>query len=158
MTNFPLTLAYLDPGSGSALVGTLIALAGAGLFSLKSLVYRLLRKEPLVNEVEPDIVLFSEGRNYWGTFRLLVEELISRKVHFAYYTLDLHDPVLLIDSDYMHARLFDKNNSASFARLAKVKAMILLATTPNIGTPGYPLKRPAGGCRRNSAKLLSRKR
>ena len=143
MTNFPLTLAYLDPGSGSALVGTLIALAGAGLFSLKSLVYRLLRKEPLAKEVEPDIALFSEGRNYWGTFRLLVEELISRKVHFAYYTLDLHDPALLIDSDYMHARLFDKNKSASFARLAKVKAKILLATTPNIGTPGYPLKRPA---------------
>ena len=46
------TFAYLDPGSGSALVGTLIALAGAGLFSLKSLVYRLLRKEPLAKEVE----------------------------------------------------------------------------------------------------------
>ncbi len=144
MTNFSLTLAYLDPGSGSALVGTLIALAGAGLFSLKSLVYRLLRKEPLVKEVEPDIAIFSEGRNYWGTFRLLVEELISREVHFAYYTLDLHDPALLIDSDYMHARLFDKNKSASFARLAKIKAKILLATTPNIGTPGYPLKRPTG--------------
>ena len=43
------TFAYLDPGSGSALVGTLIALAGAGLFSLKSLVYRLLRKEPLAD-------------------------------------------------------------------------------------------------------------
>ncbi len=136
--------AYLDPGSGSALVGTLIAVAGAAMFSVKSFVYRLLRKEPLVKEIEPDIAIFSEGKNYWGTFHLLVEELITRKIHFAYYSLDLHDPALLIDSEYMHARLFDKNKSASFARLLKIKAKILLATTPNIGTPGYPLKRPAG--------------
>ena len=31
--------AYLDPGSGSALVGTLIAVAGAAMFSVKSFVY-----------------------------------------------------------------------------------------------------------------------
>ena len=125
-------------------MGTLIAVAGAAMFSVKSFFYRLLRKEPLAKETEPDIAIFSEGKNYWGTFRLLVEELIARKVHFSYYTLDLHDPALLIDNDYMHARLFDKNKSASFARLAKIKAKILLATTPNIGTPGYPLRRPVG--------------
>jgi len=114
------------------------------MFSVKSFLYRLLRKEPLTKDIEPDIAIFSEGKNYWGTFHLLVEELVERKVHFAYYTLDLHDPALLIDSEYMHARLFDKNKSASFACLAKIKANILLATTPNIGTPGYPLKRPDG--------------
>ena len=107
-------LAYLDPGSGSALVGTLIAVAGAGLYSLKSFFYRLVRK-PTPEEIEaaknanPDIAIFSEGKNYWGTFKEIVDELISRKVHFAYYTLDLHDPALLIDSEYMHSRLFDKD-------------------------------------------------
>ena len=35
--------AYLDPGSGSALVGTIIAVAGAALYSLKSFFYRLVR-------------------------------------------------------------------------------------------------------------------
>ena len=142
-------LAYLDPGSGSALVGTLIAVAGAGLYSLKSFFYRLVRK-PTPEEVEaernanPDIAIFSEGKNYWGTFRDTVEELVSRKIHFAYYTLDLHDPALLIDSEYMHSHLFDKNKAASFHKLARIKAKVLLATTPNIGTPGYPLVRPAG--------------
>lgn len=142
-------LAYLDPGSGSALVGTLIAVAGAGLYSLKSFFYRLVRK-PTPEEIEaaknanPDIAIFSEGKNYWGTFKEIVDELISRKVHFAYYTLDLHDPALLIDSEYMHSRLFDKDKAASFHKLAKIKAKVLLATTPNIGTPGYPLVRPAG--------------
>lgn len=136
-------LAYLDPGSGSALVGTVIAVAGAALYSLKSFFYRLIRKET-TPEVKPEIAIFSEGKNYWGTFREIVEELIARKVHFAYYTLDLHDPALLIDSEYMHARLFDKNKAASFHKLAQVDAKVMLATTPNIGTPGYPLTRPKG--------------
>ena len=139
--------AYLDPGSGSALVGTLIAVAGAGLYSLKSFFYRLVRK-PTPEEVDaaknanPDIAIFSEGKNYWGTFMEIVDELIARKVHFAYYTMDLHDPALLIDNEYMHSHLFDKNKAASFHKLANVKAKVMLSTTPNIGTPGYPLKRP----------------
>lgn len=137
-------LSYLDPGSGSALVGTLIAVAGAALFSLKSFIYRLFGKEKTIVEVVPNIAIFSEGKNYWGTFKEIVGELITRKVHFAYYTLDLHDPALLIDSEYMHSRLFDKHSPASYQRLAKIESKVLLATTPNIGTPGYPLKRPIG--------------
>ena len=136
--------AYLDPGSGSALVGTLIAVAGAALFSLKSFFYRLVGKGALAREVLPDIAVFSEGKNYWVTFKGIVDELIGRKVHFAYYTTDLHDPALLIDSDYMHSRLFDKRKAASYQRLSKIEAKVLLATTPNIGTPGYPMKRPVG--------------
>lgn len=136
--------AYLDPGSGSALVGTLIAVAGAALFSLKSFFYRLIGKGASTVEVVPDIAIFSEGKNYWGTFKSIVDELVARKVHFAYYTMDLRDPALLIDSDYMHNRLFDKEKAASYQRLSKIKAKVLLATTPNIGTQGYPLKRPAG--------------
>lgn len=136
-----LVFAYLDPGSGSALVGTVIAVAGAALYSLKSFFYRLIRKES-ATEVQPDIAIFSEGKNYWGTFREIVNELIDRKVHFGYYTMDLHDPALLIDSDYMHSHLFDKTKSASFHKLANIRAKALLSTTPNIGTPGYPLVRP----------------
>ena len=141
---FALLFAYLDPGSGSALVGTLIAVGGAAIFSLKSFFYRLLRKDMTSREsakAAEDIAIFSEGKNYWGTFRLIVEELISRKVHFSYYTMDLHDPALLIDSDYIHAKLFDHRKVASFHKLSNIKAKVLLATTPNIGTGGYPVKR-----------------
>lgn len=133
--------AYLDPGSGSALVGTLIAVAGAAVYSLKSLFYRLIRKEKPVGDVIPTIAIFSEGKNYWGTFKAVVEELIARKVHFAYYTMDLYDPALLIDSEYMHSRLYDKQKAASFHKLSNLTAEVLLATSPNIGTPGYPIRR-----------------
>ena len=135
-------LAYLDPGSGSALVGTLIAVAGAALYSLKSLFYRLISKNsPPPPLISASIAIFSEGKNYWGTWRLIVEELLARKVHFAYYTMDLHDPALLIDDEHMHARLYDKNKAASYQKLSRIKAKVLLATTPNIGTPGFPIRR-----------------
>ena len=134
-------LAYLDPGSGSALVGTLIAVAGAGIYSLKSFVYRLVRKDTDGEKVVPDIAIFSEGKNYWNTWRLIVEELIARKIHFAYYTMDLHDPALLIDDEHMHSRLYDKNKAASYHKLSNIKAEVLLSTSPNIGTPGFPIRR-----------------
>ena len=138
-------LAYLDPGSGSALVGTIIAVAGAALYSLKSFFYRLVRgKASEEDSGVPDIAIFSEGKNYWGTFREIVDELISRKVRFAYYTMDLHDPALLIDSPYMHSRLFDARKATSFRKMEGITAKVLLSTTPNIGTPGYPLARPKG--------------
>lgn len=133
-------LAYLDPGSGSALVGTLIAVAGSALYSLKSIIYRMMRKET-TPKVVPEIAILSEGKNYWNTWRLIVAELIARKIHFAYYTMDLHDPALLIDNEYMHSRLFDKNKAASYRHLSMLKAKVLLSTSPNIGTPGFPIKR-----------------
>lgn len=138
-------LAYLDPGSGSALVGTLIALAGALCFSLKSLFYRIVcGKKMRSGDEGVQLALFSEGKAYWGTFQEIIEELIARKIHFAYYTLDLRDPGLLIDSDYMHAKLFDARKATSYHKLSRINAKVLLATTPNIGTPNYPLKRSAG--------------
>lgn len=138
--------AYLDPGSGSALVGTLIAVAGSALYSMKSVFYRLISKKSssdlqLQLETPTTIAIFSEGKNYWNTWRLIVEELIARKIHFAYYTMDLHDPALLIDNEYMHSKLYDKNKAASYQHLSKIKAKVLLATSPNIGTPGFPIKR-----------------
>lgn len=134
-------LAYLDPGSGSALVGTLIAVAGAGIYSLKSFIYRLMRKDTDGENVVPDVAIFSEGKNYWNTWRLIVEELIARKIHFAYYTMDLHDPALLIDDVHIHSRLYDKDKAASYHKLSNIEAEVLLATTPNIGTPGFPIRR-----------------
>lgn len=139
------TLAYLDPGSGSALLGTIFALAGATIYSLKNLVYRLFRKGNLTEtKKDTSIVIFSEGKNYYGTWKGIVDELIRRKVHFCYYTLDLNDPILKTYSSYKYAQLFDKEKSSSFVRLSKMQAKVCVSTTPNIGTPGYPMKRSPG--------------
>lgn len=134
--------AYLDPGSGSALIGAVFALCGAVVFSAKSLFFRLLGKK--TRDVVPNegIAIFSEGMNYWGTFKPIVEELLQRGVDFSYYTMDVNDPALCIDDPHMFSRLYDKDKVTSFRKLGGIKAKVLLATTPNIGTPGYPLARP----------------
>ena len=84
-------------------------------------------------------VLFSEGATYWRTFRPIVEELVSRKIHFRYCTLDARDPALESDSQYMQARAF--SGAMGFVKLGLVRAPVMLATTPNIGNPEYPMKR-----------------
>ena len=137
--------AYLDPGSGSVLFSTLVAVFGAIAYSLKSFYYRLLgrKTDEELDAGHDTLVVFSEGKSYWGTFRPLVNELIRRKIHFRYISMDLHDPALQIDSEYMHAKLYPKNNW-SFAKLGKIRTPLMLATTPNIGSDGYPMKRSDG--------------
>jgi len=133
--------AYLDPGSGSALISTLVA-AGAGLlYALKSFFYKFSGQAPEQSAEPSDIVIFTEGKIYWGTFRLIVDELIRRKIFFRYLTLDLHDPGLEIESCYMQSRLVSAKKSG-FLFIERVNARVMLATTPNIGTAGFPLKRP----------------
>ena len=140
--------AYLDPGTGNALVYVVVSFFGALLFSLKGLFYKLLGKNDALADEHADrakwhkIVIFSEGKIYWGTFRPIVEELIRREVPFSYYTLDIGDPCLTISHPNVNNRYVGNGNRA-FAKLGHLRAEVVLSTTPNIGTPGYPIPRSA---------------
>ena len=90
-----------------------------------------------------DIAIFSEGKNYWTTFEPIVSALISRGQPFSYFTADIEDPGLTIRSSLMRGRYLGEG-SAAYARLNRIRCRVMLATTPNIGTPGFPLPRPAG--------------
>jgi hypothetical protein len=134
--------AYLDPGSGSAIVGVISATIGSIWFSVKSLYYRFkgqnINQEQIVSD--ESIVLFSEGKAYWGTFSPLVNELINTKTPFRYFTLDVNDPALEIDNEYMKSKRLSIN-SINMSELNNVKAKCLISTTPNVGVPGYPVKK-----------------
>lgn len=143
--------AYLDPASGNAVVSFLVAIGGASLYFLKSIFFKIFsggrtlntEKKSSVKGVIKDFspIIFSEGKSYWSTFKPIVEELIKRKIHFRYITLDVHDPALVIDCEYMQAKRYAKN-SWGFAKIAKLEGGIMLSTTPNIGCTEYPMKRP----------------
>lgn len=139
--------AYLDPGSGNALVYLFVSLAGAALYYVKSAYYRFLRlfgsdkRNFEDKEQMPDLALFSEGTSYWPMFKPLIDELLKRKIPFQYVSMDVTDPALRIDSPYMHSS-FLGFGSVAYPRLAALKAKLLVVTTPNIGTPGYPVPRP----------------
>lgn len=144
--------AYLDPASGNALASFFIAVFGSAVFFFKSLYYKIISRSSVkvqrnsvakLDSVAQMPLLFSEGKMYWATFRPIIEEFIRRKIHFRYITLDVHDPALTIDNEFMHSKRMPKDN-LGFAKLARLEAPVMLSTTPNIGSEGYPMPRPAG--------------
>lgn len=90
--------AYLDPGSGNAIICLILSLAGAVLYYLKSVFYRIISivtGKKISHEKNEKVSIFSEGKNYWLTYKPIVEELIACKISFIYYTIDIDDPALL---------------------------------------------------------------
>ena len=141
--------AYLDPGTGNALIYVVLSLLGSAFFFLKGVYYRLKEKKDenrekiesiKANSVASSIVIFSEGKAYWNTYKPIVEKLIEKGQSFVYYTMDIKDPCLQIDNPLMNNRYIGNGNVA-FAKIGNLTAGVVLTTTPNIGTKGYPIPR-----------------
>ena len=144
--------AYLDPGSGNALLCMFFSLLGAMAFYIRTFISKLLRfinsvwkKNKENNEEEQyelHIAILSEGKNYWYTYKPILDELIARKIHFIYYSMDIEDPALVYDNKYLHSKYIGKGGRA-YAKVGSLKVKLLITTTPNIGCSDYPLKKPA---------------
>lgn len=141
--------AYLDPGTGNALVYVFLSLLGAVFYFLKGVFYKFktskeLNKEKGFLDYSSDesasIVIFSEGKAYWTTYKPLIEKLIEKGQYFSYYTMDRHDPCLLIDNPLIN-NLFIGDGNAAYAKMGNLRAGIVITTTPNFGTKGYPIPR-----------------
>ena len=140
--------AYLDPSAGNALIYIAVTLVSVSAFALKSIFYRLTGRTHKDSHVSNDIVLFSEGKIYWTTFEPIINALLAKNQAFSYFTMDIEDPALRIRNKLMKSRYIGEGSSA-YARMNQVSCKIMLATTPNIGTPGYNFPRPA------KAKILA---
>lgn len=144
--------AYLDPGTGNLFVYLVVSLLGTAAFILKGFGYKILK---LMKDTTPgdaksgghdELVIFSEGKTYWYTFKPIIEALLEKGRPFTYLSMDIEDPALTIENKLMASRYIGQG-SAAFARIAGFRTKVMLATTPNIGTPGYPLPRPTSvGC------------
>jgi Putative glycosyl/glycerophosphate transferases involved in teichoic acid biosynthesis TagF/TagB/EpsJ/RodC len=143
----PHAQAYLDPGTGNALVYVLVSVATTLVFFLKNFLYSLAGKfsgkpaKAVASAADSPLVIFSEGKIYWPVFKPIVEALMERKYPFRFLSMDIHDPALTIENEYMDSRYIG-TGSAAFARAASVRAKVMLETTANIGTPGYPMPVP----------------
>ena len=141
--------AYLDPGTGNALIYVVLSLLGSAFFFVKGVYYRLKEKKDekrgehesiKANSAESSIVIFSEGKAYWNTYKPIVKKLIEKGQSFAYYTMDIKDPCLQIDNPLMN-NCYIGNGNVAFAKIGNLNAGVVLTTTPNIGTKGYPIPR-----------------
>ncbi len=141
--------AYLDPGTGNALIYVALSLLGAVFYFVKGLFYKIVKRKEEQSEAQTDsksadnhnsIVLFNEGKAYWNTFKPIVEKLLEKKQSFTYYTMDIEDPCLTIANRLMDNRYIGDGNMA-FSKIGRLSADVVLSTTPNIGTKGYPIPR-----------------
>ena len=69
-----------------------------------------------------------------------MEKLLEKDQPFTYYTMDIEDPCLTIANRLMDNRYIGDGNMA-YSKIGHLSADVVLATTPNIGTKGYPIPR-----------------
>lgn len=131
-------LAYLDPGSGSMLVAGIVGILATLLFFLKGVYYKarrvllgLLGKTTQDDLTKHQLVFYSEGRQYWNTFRPLIDELVKRNERCVYLTSDEQDPGLLYSSELVSTKFIGTGTKA-YASLAILEADICAMTTPGL--------------------------
>src|SRR5690554_3749836 len=123
---------YLDPGTGSALISSIIALVAVGFYMLKGFIYRKFNigsssKVKLDPSIEYGLVFYSEGKQYWNTFKPLVEELTKREIALTYFSSDEEDPGLSFASGQ-----YIGNNRETYYFLSNLKAQMVVMTTPGL--------------------------
>lgn len=136
--------AYMDPGSGTALLYVIISVLSTLYFLARGFFYRFrgAGKPPAVHVGgKQGIILLSEGKNYQYTFRPVVEALLAHETPFRYLTMDLDDPLLELEHPLMDVRYIGDGLGAHF-KIASIRGEVMLSTTPHIGVSGYPLPRP----------------
>ncbi len=128
--------AYLDPGTGSMLLSTLIALVATLIYSAKSFAFKIksfiarLFGKKIKKIQRSDIVFYNEGEQYFTTFYPILKELIARDIKFTYLYSEENDSVVKklknIDAHYI-----GKGNKAFFF-LNTLEAKVCVMTTPGL--------------------------
>jgi hypothetical protein len=138
--------AYLDPGSGSMLISALVAMVTIVIFMAKSFIYdkvKILGKKSDLPDLkrEYNIVVYSEGGQYWNVFLPIIQELEARGESAVYFTSKQDDPGLMYECKHIEKKYIGEGHSAFFV-LNKLKANIVLMTTPGLGV--LQIKRSKG--------------
>lgn len=143
----PSSYAYLDPGSGSLLLSAILGVTYTIFYLIKGGYYKIISGfSSILNIKIKDreklgIVFFSEGGQYWNTFKPVVDALIESKVTVNYWTQDNNDIGLKVDSEYFHGKNIGKGNRA-FAKLNALEANICVMTTPGLDV--FQIRRSKG--------------
>jgi len=153
--------AYLDPGTGSMLVSTIIALMATLIYSLKSFAFNIKssiakifgKKIKKISNV--GLVFYNEGDQYFTTFYPVLKELQNRGIEFTYLYSDRNDTIIK-EIDGINAHYIDEGNKAFF-HLNTLQAKMCIMTTPGLdvlqikrskGVAHYcHLAHSASGCR-----------
>ena len=137
-------LLYIDPGTGSMLFSILIGAAATLFFLAKAALLKFKvffsgKKDGVVQDASyKKYVIYSEGKQYFNTFKPVADEFEKRQIELNYYTSAKDDPVFEQNYQFVKPEFIGEGNSA-FARLNMLSAGFVLMTTP--GLQVYQLKR-----------------
>lgn len=128
---------YLDPGTGSLLFSLIAGVVTTLFYSAKGLYYRFGgggkgaagTAERSVLEAWP-VVIYSEGRQYYGTFRPLLEALDKAGVRTLFLSSDSEDPGLRHQGQV--TACFIGSGHKAWALLARLRADLCISTTPGL--------------------------
>ncbi|MBR4375698.1 MAG: CDP-glycerol glycerophosphotransferase family protein [Spirochaetia bacterium] len=136
---------YIDPGTGSMLFSVLISLFALGYFAFRGVLIKLrllfAGKKGAAKGKRIPFAVYNEGRQYWNTFKPVVEEFEQRGLPLVYYTSAQTDPVF--DRTWQHVKPeFIGEGNKAYARLNLMEADVCLMTTPGLDV--FQLKRSKG--------------
>ena len=143
---FPNVLfAYLDPGTGSLLLSSIVALFASAIFFLKSVFYRLARivggggVSPLKSRKSDNhaLVFYSEGKQYHNVFSPILDFLDSKHYPYTYLTseqadLELHAQRAKSSPHAQFEYIGTSNSNKAITRLNSLRADIVVMTTPQL--------------------------
>ena len=140
--------AYLDPGTGSLLLSSIVAIFASAIYFLKGFFYKIkmggasrrgllsLKSKTAQNPQNPQILqnaitIYSEDKRYFSLFKPVVDAFERLKYPYTYYTGDENDPMLDFQSKIGHIECIGNDNKA-FAKLNALEADICIMTTPQL--------------------------
>ena len=129
--------AYLDPGTSSLLLSSIVAIFASIVFALKGFFYKITSgtgfsfKRASQADKQKGIVIYSEGRQYFSTFKPIVDEFERRNYPYTYYTSDEKDPILEFKTQLGHIEFIGSSNDA-YRKLNSLVADICLVTFPQL--------------------------
>jgi len=136
---------YIDPGTGSMLFSVIIGLTSALYFIGKAFIIKFKfiftgRGTKTEKALYP-LVIYSEGNQYWTTFKPILDALENREIATVFYTSDKDDPALTTPYTFIQSEFIGEGNKA-YTRLNFLEADVCLMTTPGLDV--YQLKRSKG--------------
>ena len=108
---------YIDPGTGSLIITSLIALFVTLKNFFLNTYYRIIfffkkKKFKLKNDFSDHLVFFSEGKKYWSVFKPVIENLVNKKVSLVFLSADSNDPGLKFLSKHISSHYIGNMNTA----------------------------------------------
>lgn len=156
--------AYLDPGTGSLLLSSVVAIFASAVYFLKGFFYKITtgggaRKNfnflkrrvnstncknydsQILQIAQNSITIYAEDKRYFSLFKPIVDAFENLNYPYTYYAGDEADPMLEFKSKIGHIECIGNSNKA-YTKLNTLKADVCLITTPQLDV--LQLKRSKG--------------